>query len=80
MPRTDKFYLRIKQVAFFCLTTKRSEKRLLPEKAYFYQSIIHKKETTTFELRAIIVLVAGVRDTRQTKTSLPELQRKLRCR
>jgi hypothetical protein len=56
------------------------EERLLPEKAYFYQSIIHKKETTTFELRAIIVLVAGVRGTRQTKTSLPELQCKLRGR
>ena len=42
------------------------EEIILPEKAYFYQSIIHKKETTTFELRAIIVLVAGVRGTRQT--------------
>jgi hypothetical protein len=39
---------------------------ILSEKAYFYQSIIHKKETTIFELRAIIVLVAGVRGTRQT--------------
>ena len=53
------------------------EEIILPEKAYFYQSIIHKKETTSFELRAIIVLVAGVRGTRQTKTSLPELQCKL---
>jgi len=53
---------------------------IITRKGLFLSADNSKKETTSFELRAIILLVAGVRGTRQTKTSLPELQCKLRGR